>query len=90
MLKPVYTKRFEKSISRCIKRGYDIELFKEIAVLLIKDIPLPSKCRPHKLIGEFTNHLECHIKPDWLLIYRYDDEHTQIIFEDTGTHSDLF
>jgi len=90
MLKPVYTKRFEKSISLCIKRGYDIELFKEIAVLLNEDIPLPLRCRPHKLTGEFTNHLECHIKPDWLLIYRYDAEHTQIIFEDTGTHSDLF
>ena len=90
MLKPVYTKRFEKSISLCVKRGYDIELFKEIAILLIENMSLPPKCKPHKLIGEFANHWECHIKPDWLLIYRYDNEHKQIIFEDIGTHSDLF
>ena len=90
MLIPVYTKRFEKNISRCIKRGYDIELFKEIAVLLVEEMPLPPKCKVHKLIGEFANHWECHIKPDWLLIYRYDDVNKKVIFEDTGSHSDLF
>ncbi len=90
MLQPFYTKRFEKSLARCAKRGYDMELFKAVAVLLIEDLPLLEKHKPHKLIGEFTNHWECHIRPDWLLIYRYDQAHTQIIFEDTDTHSDLF
>jgi len=90
MLTPVYTKRFEKSISRCAKRGYDIDLFKKIAILLIEGLSLPLKYKPHKLTGDFADHWECHIKPDWLLIYRYDDANRQIIFEDTGTHSDLF
>lgn len=87
---PVYTKRFEKSMSRCLKRGYNIELFKEIVVLLIEDTPLPPKYKLHKLTGEFVNHWECHIKPDWLLLYRYDETNRQIIFEEMGTHSDLF
>jgi mRNA interferase YafQ len=90
MLQPVYTKRFEKSIARCLKRGYDMNLFKEIANLLIKNLALPVKYKPHKLSGTFTEHWECHIKPDWLLIYRYDEAHNKIIFEETGTHSDLF
>jgi len=90
MLQPVYTKRFQKSVTRCVKRGYDIVLFKEVIRLLIEDKPLSSKYRPHKLTGEFASHWECHVKPDWLLIYRYDDARRQIIFEDTGTHSDLF
>ncbi|GHT66709.1 hypothetical protein AGMMS50239_28600 [Bacteroidia bacterium] len=65
-------------------------LFKEIATLLIKDIPLPIQYKAHKLSGNYVNHWECHIKPNWLLIYRYNEKHTQVIFEETGTHSDLF
>jgi len=90
MWTPVYTKKFEKSISICKKRGYDMEIFKKIAVSLIKGLSLQHKYKPHKLGGEFVNHWECHIKSDWLLIYRYDDVNKKIIFEDTGTHSDLF
>jgi len=90
MWTPVYTKRLEKDIYRCLKRGYDIEKFKEIVVRLVKDIPLQTHSKPHKLVGEFVNHWECHIKSDWLLIYRYDNLNRQIIFESTGTHSDLF
>jgi mRNA interferase YafQ len=90
MWTPAYTKRFEKSISRCIKRGYDMVLFKEITSLLIKGLPLPYKYKPHKLGGEFVNHWECHVQSNWLLIYRYDEINKRIIFEDTGTHTDLF
>jgi mRNA interferase YafQ len=90
MWTPAYTKKFKKSILRCTKRGYDIDLFKQIAILLIKGLPLPNHYKPHKLGGEFVNHWECHIKSDWLLIYRYDEMNKKIIFEDTGTHSDLF
>jgi len=90
MLQPVYTKRFEKSIARCIKRHYDMALFKEIAAMLIEERSIPMKHTVHKLGGNFANHWECHIKPDWLLIYRYNQERTQLVFEETGTHSDLF
>ena len=90
MLKPVRTKKFEKSVALCIKRGYKTELLKEIMRLLVDEKPLPPHCRPHKLRGRYTKHHECHIQPDWLLIYRYDYVNQEIIFEDTGTHSDLF
>jgi mRNA interferase YafQ len=86
----IYTKRFEKSVARCIKRGYDMNLLKEVANILVTGSPLPEKYRPHKLSGDFSKHWECHIKPDWLLIYRYNEEAAQLIIEDTGTHSDLF
>jgi mRNA interferase YafQ len=90
MLQPVYTTRFKKSIARCAKRKYDLSLFKAVATMLIEEQPLPAKHGVHKLSGNFANHWECHIKPDWLLIYRYNETHTQVVFEDTGTHSDLF
>jgi mRNA interferase YafQ len=90
MLYPVYTNRFEKNIALCRKRNYDMELFKEVAQLLLEEKQLPEKYRDHKLSVNFEKHRECHIKPDWLLIYCYDDAHTQVIFEQTGTHSDLF
>jgi mRNA interferase YafQ len=90
MLQPVYTNTFKKSLTRCRKRNYDMALFKKVAILLIEDVPLPVQYRPHKLTGEYANHWECHIKPDWLLIYRYNMAHTEIVFEETGNHSDLF
>lgn len=90
MLQPVYTNRFKKSIAQCAKRQYDLSLFKAIATMLIEEQTLPIKHAVHKLSGNFASHWECHIKSDWLLIFRYNEAHTQIIFEDTGTHSDLF
>jgi mRNA interferase YafQ len=90
MLQPIYTKHFEKDIALCKKRNYDMEAFKSIAKLLLEEKPLPKKHEDHKLSGNFNKHRECHIKPDWLLIYCYNKDHTQIIFERTGSHSDLF
>jgi mRNA interferase YafQ len=90
MWQPVYTKRFEQSVAHCVKRGYDMNLLKEIVVILLAGAPLPERCKPHKLSGNFVNHWECHIKPDWLLIYRYNEAVMQLVFEETGTHSDLF
>jgi mRNA interferase YafQ len=90
MLQPVYTHRFKKDIVRCKRRKYNMELFKEVAALLLEEMTLPVKYGDHKLSGKFEKHRECHITPDWLLIYCYDRKHTQVIFEQTGTHSDLF
>jgi mRNA interferase YafQ len=90
MWQPVYTKQFEKNVVRCLKRGYDMVLLKEAVTLLLTGTPLPEKYNSHKLHGNFAKHWECHIKPDWLLIYRYDENAAQLIFEATGTHSDLF
>jgi mRNA interferase YafQ len=88
MRTPVYTNRFEKDLKLMIKRGSDPKSIKSIVRKLIDEIPLERKHRDHLLIGNFKDRRECHIEPDWLLIYRI--EGSMIIFERTGTHTDLF
>jgi mRNA interferase YafQ len=85
---PVYTNRFEKDLKLMIKRGLDPESIKSIIRMLIDEMPLERKHRDHPLIGNFKDRRECHIEPDWLLIYRIDEP--RIIFERTGSHADLF
>lgn len=81
-------KQFEKDLSLAKKRGKKINKLWPIVELLQDYRPLPEKCRPHKLVGEWNNFWECHIESDWLLIYRYVDNYLELIR--TGTHSDLF
>lgn len=88
MRTPVYAKRFEKDLKLMIKRGYDPESIKSIVRTLVKEIPLERKHRDHILIGNFKDRRECHIEPDWLLVYRI--EGNMIVLERTGTHADLF
>lgn len=88
MLIPVYTNSFEKDIKRMQKRSKKIDKLKAIILLLAEQKSLPAKNRDHALIGNYKNRRECHIEPDWLLIYKLEDD--KIIFERTGTHSDLF
>ena len=88
MRTPVYTNRFEKDLKLMIKRGSAPESIKSVVRKLIDEIPLERKHRDHLLIGNFKDRRECHIEPDWLLIYRL--EGSMIIFERTGTHTDLF
>jgi mRNA interferase YafQ len=88
MRTPVYTNRFEKDLKLMIKRGSDPESIKSVVRKLIDEIPLERKHRDHLLIGNFKDRRECHIEPDWLLIYRL--EGSMILFERTGTHTDLF
>ena len=82
--------RFRKDLKRCRKRGCDISKLKNIVALLANDQPLPKSCRPHKLIGEYRTCWECHIAPDWLLIYELVDDANALILVRTGTHADLF
>ena len=88
MLRPVFTTRFKKDLKRMQKRGADIEKFKQIATKLISLERLQEKHYDHRLSGNFEGRRECHIEPDWLLIYKLEE--FRIIFERTGTHSDLF
>jgi mRNA interferase YafQ len=88
MLTPDYRRIFTKELEKAKKRGKDIEKLKHIIELLLKEKPLPAKNRNHKLKGEFEGCWECHIEPDWLLVYQKTD--TEIILLRTGTHSDLF
>ena len=88
MLMPVYLRSFEKEVEKARKRGYDLDILKEVMTKLIEEKPLSLKHRNHKLKGNFVGYWECHITPDWLLVYKKDKE--RIYFARTGTHSDLF
>lgn len=88
MLKPVYAKQFNKDIKRSKKRGKDLEKLKDVICLLAEKKKLPVKNKDHKLTGNFHEYRECHIEPNWLLIYKIEGRY--IFFVRTGTHSDLF
>lgn len=90
MYTPVTTKRFEKDLKTASKRGKDLQKLKTVMQLLLSGQELLARYRDHSLIGNYQGRRECHIEPDWLLIYKCDEEHLEIIFERTGTHSDLF
>lgn len=81
---------FKKSYKRCVKRGLDISLFEEVVTLLLKGEPLPSKYKNHPLTGHYKGWYDCHIEPDWLLIWRYERDELVLSLLDTGSHSDIF
>ena len=72
------------------KRGMDESLLNDIIGKLLDDVPLPEKNRDHQLHGDYEGYRECHITPNWLLIYVKDTDIKIISLSRTGTHSDLF
>lgn len=88
MRKPSFTRQFEKDLKRMGKRGKPLPKLKEVMNLLITAEQLPERYRDHTLIGTYKGRRECHIEPNWLLIYKLAEG--AIIFERTGTHADLF
>ena len=88
MKKIIRTNRFEKDVKKMKKRGKSFGKFKEIIITLAKGLPLAPKYKDHKLVGNYMGTRECHIEPDWLLIYEASEE--ELILVRTGTHSDLF
>ena len=88
MLTPVYTRQFERDLKRMKKRRKNAEKLKIILRSLIEEEELDPIHRDHILIGNWLGRRECHIESDWLLIYKVEDY--RIIFERTGSHSDLF
>lgn len=88
MLKVSTTTKFEKETEIVRKRGKDMSKLGDIIKKLSKEELLDPKHRNHKLRGNFTGRWECHIEPDWLLVYRKTK--SEVIFERTGSHSDLF
>lgn len=89
-MKIIYTKRFEKDVNKAVKRGKNMEKLKEIINNLVQGKDLEKRYRDHQLIGNYEGRRECHIEPDWLLIYKLIPEEEVIIFERMGTHTDLF
>ncbi|MEK6731771.1 MAG: type II toxin-antitoxin system YafQ family toxin [Pseudomonadota bacterium] len=88
MLIPVYKNKFAKDVKRLKKRGKDLIKLKHVADELINGNVLDKKYLNHLLKGEYTDCHECHLEPDWLLIYKIENLH--IIFLRSGSHSDLF
>ena len=88
LLTPSYTKQFIRDLKRMLKQGKSKEKIKEVLKKLVGEEKLDTRYKDHKLIGNYKNRRECHIEPDWLLIYKKIKG--EIIFERTGTHSDLF
>lgn len=90
MYRITYTRRFQKDLKLCKKRGYDLELLRQAIKLLSEEGTLPRTYRPHKLSGQYAGRWECHIQLDWLLVWEQDDEKLVLLFTNTGTHADLF
>ena len=84
------TTKFQKDLKRIEKRGYNISLLTEVIKKLANGEQLPEKNKDHSLLGEYTGCRECHITPDWLLIYEIADNELILYLTRTGTHSDLF
>lgn len=90
MYKIIYTGQFKKSLKLCLRRGLDIKAFTTVIDILQEKGQLPGQYRPHKLQGKYKGFWECHIQPDWLLIWQQNDNELYLILVDTGSHSDLF
>ena len=84
------TSQFKKDFKLAMKRGLNIDLLETVIATLALGEPLPDKNKDHALTGNWIGHRECHILPDWLLIYRIEEEVLILILARSGTHSDLF
>ena len=86
----IWTSQFKKDYKKMMKRHADMNLIDDVIRKLAAGGKLDGKSRDHNLAGNWTGHRECHIAPDWLLIYRIDDDVLVLTLTRTGSHSDLF
>ena len=84
------TTHFKKDYKLAMRRGRKMNLLKEVITLLAMGKPLSEKYKDHALTGNWSGHRECHIQPDWLLVYRIEDDVLVLTLSRTGSHSDLF
>jgi len=85
-----YTRQYRKSVKLCKKRGCNLARLEAVLTLLVENGTLPATYKPHKLSGRYANCWECHIQPDWLLIWQQNNSELVLLLIDTGSHSDLF
>ena len=86
----ILTGKFKKSLKLAKKRGLDLKLLDKVITMLQNDIPLEEKYRDHELKGKYQGFRECHIQPDWLLVYKIERDALILKLIRTGSHSDLF
>lgn len=85
-----YSNRFKKDVKRCAKRGLNMEALRRVVSLLAETGTLPPEYKSHKLSGNYAGLWECHIEPDWLMVWDQNDTKMKLLFLKTGTHSDIF
>ena len=90
MYKIKTSNKFEKDVVKCAKQNYNLDALEKVLSILEQTGKLPAKYRPHKLSGNYKNYWECHVKPDWLIIWRQNNKTKVIELVRTGTHSELF
>ena len=90
MLTIKYETSFKRDYKRIKRRGYDLSLMEEVIDLLVQRRPLPERYKDHSLIGDYAGCRECHITPDWLLVYQINQDQLILVLTRTGSHSDLF
>ena len=90
MLELVTTAQFRKDLRRIRRRGYDLSKLDRVLQSLLREEPLPAKHRDHALSGDYIGFRECHVEPDWLLVYAIDKGLLILTASRTGTHADLF
>ena len=90
MLTIKYHTMFKKDFKRIKKRGYDISRLEKIVEFLANEVPLPEQFKDHNLSGNYNGFRECHIAPDWLLVYQVNNNELVLVLSRTGSHSDLF
>ena len=90
MFEIIYTNKFKKDVKLALKRNLKLALIQEVINTLELFGELPKKFKPHKLKGDYNGLWECHIQPDWILIWEQSDSLKIISLFRTGTHSDLF
>ena len=84
------TSQFKASLKRAKKRGLNISLLEEVIEKLRTDVPLEERFRNHELVGKYKGIWECHVQPDWLLLYLKDNDVLVLTLVDAVTHSDIF
>jgi len=85
---PISGAQFRRDVKLAERRGKDTTKLRELILLLIEGEPLPPRYKDHSLGGDWKHHRDCHIEPDWLLLYKIDGSDLYLVR--TGTHSDLF
>ncbi|MDR2620071.1 MAG: type II toxin-antitoxin system YafQ family toxin [Propionibacteriaceae bacterium] len=85
-----FTSKFKKQYKQILSRGFDAAELDAVVTMLSHGESLPERYRDHALQGTRKGHRDCHIRPDWILIYRIEEDVLTLLLCETGTHSDLF
>ena len=88
MRNPILCAKFRRDVKLAERRGKDMSKLREAILLLIEGNPLPPRYKDHHLSGDWEHHRDCHIEPDWLLLYKIDSDDLYLVR--TGSHADLF